>query len=93
MLDVIYLLIGWVAGMATGFFLAWGPTIWTPVWPTPLGFSVYIGLFAVAIHALVSVTLSFLLPNDGTDETKPADFEDSPALVKRANLHEPEPIL
>ena len=87
------LLIGWIVGMATSFFLAWGPTIWTPVWPTPLGFSVYIGLFSVAINALVAVILSVVLPNGGHDETTPADFEDDPKLMKPEHAPVPEPVL
>ena len=87
------LLAGWFTGMATSLFLAWGPTIWTPVWPTPLGFSVYIGLFAVAINAAVAVVLSLVLPNSGHDETTPADFEDDPKVTKPEPAPVPEPVL
>jgi len=83
------LLIGWIIGLLTGIFLAWGPK-WTPMWPTPAGFSIYIGLFSVAVNAIVTVVLSFILPNTGFDETKPQDFEDGATLPP--HVHQPEPV-
>lgn len=87
------LLIGWAIGLATGIYLAWGPKAWTPTWPTPLGFGVYIGLFSVVVNAIVAVVLSFILPNTGADETAPADYEDDDGLKAPPHLHAPEPIL
>ena len=87
------LLLGWLAGISLGIYLAYSPPNWVPVWSTGLGFSVYIGLLAVAVNTIVSVILSFILPNSGADETVPHDFEDDPALHKAPHLHEPEPIL
>ncbi len=83
------LLIGWIIGLLTGIFLAWGPK-WTPMWPTPAGFSIYIGLFSVAVNAIVAVVLSFILPNTGFDETKPQDFADGATLPP--HMHQPEPV-
>lgn len=85
------LLIGWVVGMALSIYLAWGPTKWTPTWPTPLGVGVYIGLLTVVVNALVAVVLSFILPNTGADQTKPSDFEDGATLPP--HQQQPEPIL
>jgi len=84
------LLIGWIVGLLTGIFLAWGPK-WTPTWPTPVGFSVYIGLFSVIVNAIVAVVLSYILPNSGRDETRPADFEDGGTMAP--HVHQPEPVL
>ena len=86
------LLIGWATGLAVGILLAWGPTAWVPTWKTPLGFAVYIGLLSVAVNFVVSLIASLILPNSGTDETKPADFLDEPVLIKSVQ-HEPEPVL
>ena len=85
------LLIGWIAGLATGIYLAWGPTAWSPTWATPAGFSVYIGLFSVLVNFIVSIVLSFILPNTAPDETKPSDYEDGAKGTH--HFHEPEPIL
>ena len=84
------LLIGWVIGLATGIFLAWGPK-WTPLWPTPVGFSVYIGLFSVIVNFIVSIILSYILPNTGMDETKASDYEDG--INVPPHRMEPEPVL
>ena len=86
------LLIGWAAGLVTGIVLAWGPK-WVPTWPTPLGFSVYIGLLSVLVNFLVSIVLSFVLPNTGADQTSPRDYEDDDSLIAPPHLHQPEPIL
>ncbi len=85
------LLIGWLAGLATGIYLAWGPTAWSPTWATPAGFSVYIGLFSVLVNFIVSIVLSFILPNTAPDETKASDYEDGAKGTH--HFHEPEPIL
>ncbi len=77
------LLIGWVVGMAVGIYLAAGPKAWIPTWSTPLGFSVYIGLFSVLVNGLVAVVLSFILTNAGTDQTTGSDFEDGSAVEFR----------
>ena len=84
------LLIGWAAGLAIGIFLAWGPK-WTPTWPTPAGFSVYIGLFSVLVNFIVSIVLSFIMPNTAPDETKASDYEDG--AKSRPHRLEPEPVL
>ncbi len=84
------LLIGWIVGLAIGIALAWGPK-WTPMWPTPAGFSVYIGLFSVIVNAIVAVVLSFILPNTGSDQTRPMDYEDGAKMPP--HVHQPEPIL
>ncbi len=73
------LLIGWAVGLLTGIYLAWGPDKWVPTWATPAGFSVYIGLFSVAVNFIVSIVLSFIIPNTAPDETKPSDYEDATA--------------
>ncbi|MBG1231978.1 monocarboxylate uptake permease MctP [Aestuariivirga litoralis] len=85
------LLIGWLVGMALGIFLAAGAKAWVPTWMTPLGFAVYIGFFSVIVNAIIAVILSFVLPNSGTDQTKPADFEDGATMPP--HRHEPEPVL
>ena len=85
------LLIGWAAGLATGIYLAWGAAAWTPTWATPAGFSVYIGLFSVLVNFIVSIVLSFILPNTAPDETKASDYEDGKKLPP--HLQQPEPIL
>ena len=73
------LLIGWAVGLLTGIYLAWGPDKWVPTWATPAGFSVYIGLFSVMVNFIVSIVLSFVMPNTAPDETKPSDYEDAKA--------------
>ena len=73
------LLIGWAIGLLTGIYLAWGPDKWVPTWATPAGFSVYIGLFSVLVNFIVSIVLSFVMPNTAPDETKPSDYEDATA--------------
>ncbi|MEO6608273.1 MAG: sodium:solute symporter [Aestuariivirga sp.] len=85
------LLIGWIVGLALGIYLAWGPTAWAPTWATPAGFSVYIGLFSVIVNAIVSVVLSFILPNTAPDQTKERDYEDGAKMPP--HVHQPEPIL
>ncbi len=84
------LLAGWAVGLLTGIYLAWGPK-WTPTWPTPAGFSVYIGLFSVMVNAIVAVVLSYILPNTSADQTKPSDFEDGATMPP--HVHQPEPVL
>ncbi len=73
------LLIGWAVGLLTGIYLAWGPDKWVPTWATPAGFSVYIGLFSVMVNFIVSIALSFIMPNTAPDETKPSDYQDAKA--------------
>jgi len=85
------LLIGWAIGLLTGIYLAWGPDKWVPTWATPAGFSVYIGLFSVLVNFIVSIVLSFVMPNNAPDETKPSDYEDGAKLAP--HIHRPEPIL
>ena len=85
------LLIGWAVGLALGIWLAAGAKAWVPTWMTPLGFSVYIGLFSVIVNAVVSVLLSFVMPNLGRDETRGGDYEDG--AVVPPHVHQPEPIL
>lgn len=85
------LLIGWAVGLALGIWLAAGAKSWVPTWMTPLGFSVYIGLFSVIVNAIISVVLSFVLQNSGRDETLHRDYEDG--AVVPAHAHQPEPIL
>ena len=85
------LLIGWAVGLASGIFLAWGPTAWSPTWVTPAGFAVYIGLFSLLLNVVVAVLLSFLLANRGADEVKPGDFSDGATMPP--HVRQPEPIL
>ena len=85
------LLIGWAVGLALGIWLAAGAKAWVPTWMTPLGFSVYIGLFSVIANTLIALVLSFILPNTGTDQTRASDFEDGVKLPPHA--HVPEPVL
>ena len=85
------LLIGWAVGLGLGIWLAAGAKAWVPTWMTPLGFSVYIGLFSVIVNAAVSVVLSFVLQNSGRDETLRRDYEDG--AVAAPHIHQPEPIL
>jgi len=87
------LFIGWACGLLFGLYLAYTPAKWIPVSPTPLGFSVYIGLYSVLLNFIVAVVLSFILPNNAPDETAPADYEDDDTVVAPPHLHEPEPIL
>jgi SSS family solute:Na+ symporter len=85
------LLIGWAVGLGLGIWLAAGAKAWVPTWTTPLGFSVYIGLFSVIVNAVVAFVLSFVLPNSGSDQTNPRDFEDGAQMPP--HRHEPEPVL
>jgi hypothetical protein len=43
------------------------------------------------VNAIVSVVLSFIMPNTAPDQTKPRDFEDGAKMPP--HLHQPEPIL
>ena len=85
------LLFGWLAGLVTGISLAWGPTAWVTTWATPAGFSVYIGLFSVLVNVIITVILSYALPNTGTDGTKPSDYDDGATVAP--HIQQPEPIL
>jgi len=85
------LLIGWAVGLFLGIYLAAGAKGWIPSWSTPWGFGIYIGFFTVVVNAVIAVVLSFILPNTGTDQTRPRDFEDGATMVP--HVHQPEPVL
>jgi len=82
------LLIGWATGMVVGTALSWGVK-WTPVhplsWDLPLighlglgvDFAVYNGLTAVVVNVLVAAALSLVWRSKASDQTAPADYEDS----------------
>ena len=75
------LLIGWVVGMVLSLVLiviSRSPTgAFAPMWSSPLGVGLYIGLVTVAANALVSYVLSLVMPNTGTDETMALDYLDA----------------
>ena len=76
------LLIGWVVGMVLSIVLIWisrNPVTGAllPMWASPLGVGLYIGVVTLAANALVSYVLSLVMPNSGADETIAADYLDA----------------
>jgi hypothetical protein len=75
--------------MVVGTALSWGEKAWIPVhplaWDVPfighvdlgLHFAAYNGLTAVAVNIVVATVLSLVIRTQATDETAPADYEDS----------------
>jgi solute:Na+ symporter, SSS family len=70
------LFVGWLVGMVAGTYVVWGPKL-TPTTTLFDGFTIYAGLYAVALNIVVSGILSFVLKNDAPDETRPSDYEDA----------------
>jgi solute:Na+ symporter, SSS family len=75
------LLIGWAVGMMLSVLLIWisrtpaGAIV--PMWSSPLGIGLYIGVVTVSANALVSYVLSLVTPNVGTDQTMASDYLDA----------------
>lgn len=81
------LLVGLIVGILFSTLLAWGPKAWVTVYGVPGLGAVSIGVLAVVLNIAVAAVLSAILPNDGTDETRPSDYEDPAAPIKAAAGH------
>jgi SSS family solute:Na+ symporter len=76
------LLVGWLAGMVAGTWIAASQSF-TPTWQaTILGVNInaYTALWSLALNLVVAVGVTFLLRGagkvDDTDETSPADYDE-----------------
>lgn len=75
------LLAGMVTGIVVGTTLSYGPTAWVPTHVIWGKVAAYNGVTALGLNILVAAVLSAILPNDATDETTDADYEDVPVTA------------
>jgi solute:Na+ symporter, SSS family len=76
------LLVGWLAGMVAGTWIAASQSF-TPTWLVTIGgvdINAYTAMWAVALNLVVTVVLTLVFrafgKADDTDETTPADYEE-----------------
>jgi SSS family solute:Na+ symporter len=82
------LILGWVAGMGTGTWMAFTQHFQSSVYPLSLGgltIPVYAAVAALAVNSLLTVLLTPLCRmvgiEDGIDATQPADYEARPVVI------------
>jgi SSS family solute:Na+ symporter len=92
-LDRRALLVGWLAGMVTGTWMAASLSFKSSVYNLDVGsihLAAYHGAFALALNLVVAVVLTALLrmagAGDSGDETEPSDYEERGHVVEREPL-------
>jgi solute:Na+ symporter, SSS family len=91
--DARALLLGWLAGMAVGTYMAIDLSFKSSVYPLTLfgiDFNAYEGIYAIVLNLAIAVGLTLVLRASGTgdrsDETAPDDYRD------RGRAPAPEPL-
>jgi solute:Na+ symporter, SSS family len=72
------LLLGWLAGMVTGTWIA-ASQDYTPVWDTPIvGATVYTGIVALFVNLVVAAVITVVMGRRGRnpDETHPREYDE-----------------